>query len=118
MCLRSGGFWFSSAVLMAWCSVLLLSSVSDADARTKRVTRPRSSRSRAGRRSVGKRVCRVRRVDLVVSEASESGFEDPCSCEFWVEVARVVIRDVRRARVDGIWEVIGSAMGCVLECVD
>lgn len=51
-------------------------SVSDADARTKRVTRPRSSRSRAGRRSVGKRVCRVRRVDLVVSEASESGFEE------------------------------------------
>ena len=30
-------------------------------------------------------------------------------------MARVVISDVRRARVDGIWSVIGSAMGCVLE---
>ena len=57
-------------------------------------------------------------MDLVFSEASERGFEDPCPCEFWVEVARVVIRDVRRARVDGIWRVVGSAMGCVLECVD
>lgn len=72
----------------------------DADAaRRKRVTRPRSRRSRAGRRSVGKRVWRVRRVDLVFSEASERGFEDPR--EWWVEVARAVIRDVRRVRVDG-----------------
>jgi len=85
-------------------------SVSDADAGTKRVTRPRSRRSRAGSRSVGKRVWRVRRADLVFSEASESGFEDPC--ERWVEVARVVIRDVRRARVEGIWRVLGSAMDC------
>ena len=57
--------------------------MSDAGARTKRVTRPRSRRSRAGRRSVGKREC-------------------------WVEVARVVISDVRRARVDGIFRVFGS----------
>ena len=81
----------------------------DADAaRTKRVTRPRSRRSRAGRRSVGKRVWRVRRVDLVFSEASERGFEDPR--EWWVEVARVVMRDVRRARVDGISWVVELAM--------
>jgi hypothetical protein len=79
---------------MACCSV------SDADARTKRVTRPRSRRSRAGRRSVGKRVWSVRRVDFVFSEASERGFKEPW--EWWVEVARVVIRDVRSVRVDGI----------------
>lgn len=89
-------------------------SSSEADARTKRVTRPRSSRSSAGRRSVGKRVWRVRRVDLVFSEASERGFEDPW--EWWVEVARVVIRDVRRARVEGIWRVVGSAMDSGLVC--
>ena len=103
---------------MAWCSVLSLSSVSDADARTKRVTRPRSRRSRAGSRSVGKSVWRVRRVNLVFSDASERGFEEPRPCEFWVEVARVVIRDVSRARVDGIWGVNGSAMGCVLGNAD
>ena len=94
--------------------MLPLSSGFDADARTKRVTRPRSRRSRAGRRSVGKRVWRVRRVALVVSEASWRGFEDALEW-WWVEVARVVIRDVRRVRVGGIWRVFGSAMGCVLE---
>jgi len=91
--------------------LLLLVAVSDADAdaRTRRVTNPRSRRSRAGRRSVGKRVWRVRRADLVFSEASDRGFEVPCEC--WVEVARVVIRDVRRARVDGMGRVFGSAIG-------
>ena len=112
MCLRL--LWLSSVgTCIEACvagSVLLLSSVSDADARTKRVTRPRSRRSSAGSRSVGNRVWRVRRVDLVFSEASESGFEDPCPCEFCVEVARVVIRDVSRARVDGSWRLVGSAM--------
>lgn len=87
--------------------------MSDADARTKRVTRPRSKRSRAGRRSVGKRVWRVRRVALVFSEASERGFEEPW--KWWVEVARVVIRDVRRARVDGRCRVLESAMACGME---
>ena len=95
--------------------------MSEADARTKRVTRPLSRRSRAGRRSVGKRVWRVRRVFLVFLvflEASESGFEDPCPCESWVEVARVFIRDVRRARVDGIWWLFGPAMDCELKSGD
>lgn len=96
--------------LRACCSA----SDADADASTKRVTRPRSRRSRAGRRSVGKRVWRVRRVASVFSEASERGFEDACPCESWVEVARVVIRDVRRARVEGIWRVGESAMVCGL----
>lgn len=88
--------------------------MSDADPRTKRVTRPRSRRSRAGSRSVGKSAWSVRRVDLVFSDASEKGFEELCPCECSVEVARVVIRDVSRARVDGIWRVIGSAMGRML----
>ena len=48
-------------------------------------------------------------MDLVFSEASDRGFEEPR--EWWVEVARVVIRDVRRARVEGIWRVVGLAMG-------
>ena len=52
---------------------------------------------------------RVKRADLVFSEAFERGFEEPWEC--WVEVARVVISDVRRARVDGIFRVFGSAMG-------
>lgn len=95
---------------------MICCSVSDADARTKRVTRPRSRRSRAGRRSVGKRVWRVRRADLMFSEASERGFEDSWEC--WVEVARVVIRDVRRARVEGICRAVGSAMDCGLACCD
>jgi hypothetical protein len=80
------------------CSVcsgdLLLS-----DAKTKRVTRPRSRRSRAGSKSFGKRVCRVRRADLVFGDASESGLALPCSC--WVDVAIVEIRAVSKSRVDG-----------------
>ena len=57
---------------------------------------------------MGNRVWRARRADLVFSEASERGFGDPR--EWWVEVARVVIRDVRRARVDGRSWVVELAM--------
>lgn len=55
-------------------------------------------------------------MDLVFSEASERGFEDPC--EWWVEVARVVTRDVRRARVDGRSWVVELAMDRELDFGD
>lgn len=55
-------------------------------------------------------------MDLVFFEAFNRGFEDPCPWEWWVEVARVVIRYVRRARVEGIWKVGGSAMDSMLAC--
>jgi hypothetical protein len=76
-------------------------------------------------RAVGKREWRVRRVAFVVSEAFARGFEFEFEFEVededgsegsegWaVEVARVVIREVSKARVDGIWSVVGSGIGNV-----
>lgn len=63
------------------------------------MTSPRSSKSRAGRRSFGNRVWRVRIANLVLgSVALERGLEGSLVASFSVEVdvAMVVIRDVRR----------------------
>jgi hypothetical protein len=55
---------------------------------------------------LGKRVWRVKRMDLVFGLAWERGLEVTDGSVWstegcWVEVARVVIREVRRARVEG-----------------
>lgn len=63
------------------------------------MTSPRSSKSRAGRRSFGKRVWRVRIADLVLgSVVLERGLVVLLVASFSVavEVAMVAIRDVRR----------------------
>jgi hypothetical protein len=94
-------------VVIVWvCGACSAVSMLLLDARTKRVTRPRSRRSRAGRRSFGKRACSVRRASLVFGDALESGLAVPRSCS--VEVAIVVIRAVSNWRVDS--RVSGSAI--------
>lgn len=61
------------------------------------MTRPRSSRSRAERRSVGKRTCRVRKRDF--GSWGDGSWLDWCGC--WAVEEREVIREVAKARGDG-----------------
>lgn len=66
----------------------------------------RSRRSRAGRRSLGKRVWRVRRAGFWGGERVSVAGCGVWVGSFWLEVdvvAIVLVREVRRRRVDGRW---------------